>query len=225
MAGIHNVRLPEDIEKGAQGGPEFNTTINTVDSGQERRNINWQLPIAKWDVGYGIRTNENHRIIRAFFYARRGMAYGFRFKDWTDFQLVEDPTDPLQRIRIDFPSQGVGYGINKPYRDAIGTTFLRRITHPVWGSLRMTRVSDGVELPDDYVQQNFMWDPVEYRISLERGPSSLSVYLTGEFDVPVRFNSDQLVQSVRIFNGVEVPDIPIIELRPRTIENVSQSLV
>ena len=223
-AGFHDVRLPEEIERGAQGGPMFSTTIMQVDSGQERRNVNWALPLARWDLSYGVRQaveagGNGFAAFRAFFMSRRGRAFGFRFKDWTDFRLQDDPADPLT---INFPSQGSAQGISKKYAfegdDA--TAFHRRITHPVLDTLRFTRTDTGAVVPSTA----FEWDEDEYRLNLVApGIPSIEVAVTGEFDVPVRFDTDQLVQSVALWNAVENPEVPIVELRPRQIRNISQT--
>ena len=95
--GFDEVRLPTNIEIGAQGGPQFNTTIIALSSGFEKRNINWADSKGTWDIGYSIRYKEDLDIVIQFFYARRGRANGFRFKDWSDFEL------PQQLIGIERP--------------------------------------------------------------------------------------------------------------------------
>ena len=39
---FHNVQLPEEVERGAQGGPQFKTTVFTLSSGYEKRNVEWE---------------------------------------------------------------------------------------------------------------------------------------------------------------------------------------
>lgn len=85
---FHDTRLPEHIESGSKGGPEFNTTVIEMTSGREQRNKRWALPRASWDITYGIRDQEDYQLILAFFYARRGRAFGFRFKDWSDYACI-----------------------------------------------------------------------------------------------------------------------------------------
>lgn len=88
MTGFHDVRFPDAIARGATGGPEYSTDIITVASGFEQRNINWQASRARYDIGTGIRTREQMAEVIAFFRARKGRAYGFRFRDWTDFDAA-----------------------------------------------------------------------------------------------------------------------------------------
>jgi uncharacterized protein (TIGR02217 family) len=92
METFHDVRLPEDIERGAEGGPEFLTSILELSNGQEQRNINWSRAKASYDISYGITEKDNgvdsFQTILQFFMARRGRAVGFRFKDWLDYQAT-----------------------------------------------------------------------------------------------------------------------------------------
>jgi uncharacterized protein (TIGR02217 family) len=88
MVSFHNVRLPEDIEQGAEGGPEFKTIVLERASGREKRNIAWSRVRGSWDIAYGIRTKADLETVRDFFYARQGKAYGFRFKDFSDFEIT-----------------------------------------------------------------------------------------------------------------------------------------
>jgi len=85
---FQNIRFPTDISYGATGGPKFNTTVLTLSSGHEKRNINWSSVRCEYDVAYGIKTQSQMDDVRDFFYARRGRAYGFRFRDWSDYELV-----------------------------------------------------------------------------------------------------------------------------------------
>src|SRR5262245_16867263 len=87
MAAFDEIRLPEDVERGAQGGPQFKTNIMTLGSGFEKRNQEWADTQGEWDLSYGISTKDDLKTLIAFFYARRGRARGFRFKDWSDFEL------------------------------------------------------------------------------------------------------------------------------------------
>ena len=52
---FHEIRFPDDIAYGASGGPEFATTIVTMASGYEQRNINWQAARGRWDVASGLK--------------------------------------------------------------------------------------------------------------------------------------------------------------------------
>jgi len=83
-------QFPTDISYGSQGGPQFLTEIVVLDSGHEARNINWGLSRAKYNVSYGVRDMSQLAALTKFFYARWGRAYGFRYKDWSDYQATQE---------------------------------------------------------------------------------------------------------------------------------------
>jgi uncharacterized protein (TIGR02217 family) len=91
MSGFHEVRFPDNIAYGATGGPEFATTVVATGSGHEKRNVNWSEARGRWDVASGLKKQAQIDELIAFFRARRGKAYGFRFKDWTDYKATCGP--------------------------------------------------------------------------------------------------------------------------------------
>ena len=87
--GFHEVRFPDDIAYGASGGPAYATDVVVTGSGFEQRNVRWAQARGKWDVGSGVRNRAHMEALVAFFRARKGRAYGFRYKDWTDFRAMD----------------------------------------------------------------------------------------------------------------------------------------
>lgn len=120
MPSFHNDRLPGEIESGARGGPGFKTTVLTSNSGAEQRNIEWERARHRWDISFGIQDKADLEAVRKHFYARYGRAYGFPFKDLSDFNM------PRQTI-------GVGNGVTttfpvfKEYESG-GETYQRYLT-------------------------------------------------------------------------------------------------
>jgi uncharacterized protein (TIGR02217 family) len=119
----------------------------------------------------------------AFFRARRGKAYGFRFKDWTDYkadgQLLgtgDDATTQFQLVKH-YPSGSV--------------IEVRTITKPVAGTVKV--YLDGIE-------QLSGWSVDTTTGLVTFGtPPALGVEVTGdfEFDVPVRFDTDHMAVTSR----------------------------
>ena len=210
---FHDVRLPDDIERGASGGPRFNTTILQVDSGQERRNINWSLPLAGWDVGYGIRTKVLYEEVRSFFYLRQGRAFGFRFKDWSDYELVRDPDLPFDSLPMTFTVQEPRKSLVKVYRDVSGSEFRRPITYPVVRTMVLYN-RNGTMIP----RSDWTWDAQKYEIELIGiTGTTADVTVSCEFDIPVRFDTDQFTLTLDHVNAGETPDLPVVELRRGSI--------
>jgi uncharacterized protein (TIGR02217 family) len=88
MAFIETPRFPENISRGASGGPGYQTDVVVVSSGHEKRNITWPLGRARYDVAHGVRTQAQMDTLIAFFRSMKGKAHGFRFKDWNDFSCT-----------------------------------------------------------------------------------------------------------------------------------------
>jgi hypothetical protein len=79
---FHEVRFPDNISRGARGGPERRTQVVELASGDEERNASWANSRRRYDVAYGIRRADDLAAVVAFFEARNGRLHGFRYKDW-----------------------------------------------------------------------------------------------------------------------------------------------
>lgn len=193
-----DVRLPTTVEKGASGGPAFRTTILTLSSGREQRNQHWSQSRGRWDIGYGIQGRADLAVVLAFFYARRGRARGFRFRDWSDYRR-----DEKVRFATGNGSARV-FELSVPYTSG-GETYTRPITRPV---------VDTVELYVGGRSVTGSVDGATGQVTLGSAPASgAALEWTGEWDVPVRFDSDSLEIAMEIFDAGTIPQIPIVELR------------
>ena len=140
MTGFHEVRFPDNIAYGATGGPEFATTVVATGSGHEKRNVNWSEARGRWDVASGLKKQAQIDELIAFFRARRGKAYGFRFKGWTDYkatgQLLGTGDDAKTQFQLlkHYPSGSV--------------IEVRTITKPVTGTVKV--YLDAVEQPSGW---------------------------------------------------------------------------
>ena len=83
---FHEIRFPTAIAFHSTGGPERKTEIVTLGSGYEERNAVWTNSRRSYDVGSGVKTLDDLSSVIAFFEARLGRLYGFRFKDFADFK-------------------------------------------------------------------------------------------------------------------------------------------
>ena len=204
-----NTRLDEDIEQGASGGPSFLTTVMALSGGKEKRNIEWQFPRQEWDISYGIQGPEDFQQVVNMFYNTFGRALGFRFKDWSDFQ-IGDPVDydPLESQAIGvFASGNKIFQIFKAY--TIGSyTMARKITRPVQGTLKV------------YIDDVLKTETTDYTVNYDTGVITFvathdthTASVSCEFDVPVRFDSDLFKQKVTWTGAIELPTIAIIELK------------
>lgn len=88
MSFIETPRFPEDISYHALGGPGYLTDVVVVNSGAESRNQVWSQGRATYEVAHAARTPDKYTVLQAFFRAMKGKTHGFRFKDWTDYQVT-----------------------------------------------------------------------------------------------------------------------------------------
>ncbi len=77
----------ERISQGATGGPTFSTTLIAALGGWEKRQANWDAGRLVWDIGKLLENRAVLDYVVGFFRTTRGRAYGFLFKDWSDYMV------------------------------------------------------------------------------------------------------------------------------------------
>jgi uncharacterized protein (TIGR02217 family) len=205
---FHEVRFPNNISRGARGGPERRTQIVELASGDEERNASWANSRRRYDVSYGIRRADDLAAVVAFFEARNGRLHGFRFRDWSDYKsgLPSNVPSPLDQLIGTGDGTTSTFQLVKHYTSG-AQSWTRAITKPVAGSVRMAL--DGVE-------QSTGWsiDTTTGVITFAAAPGSGVTVTAGfEFDVPVRFDSDTLDVTLDIERLGSITSIPLVELR------------
>ena len=88
---LETVRFPDDMAVWARGGVSYNTSVTGSTSGREQRNPLWTFGRGQWDLQNTYRTpggvTDPYSVqrLRNLFRVVKGQAYGFRFRDWTDY--------------------------------------------------------------------------------------------------------------------------------------------
>ncbi|KGF67443.1 glycoside hydrolase family 24 [Hoeflea sp. BAL378] len=210
--GFHEIRFPLRLSLGASGGPGRRTDIVALSNGGETRNARWTDARRRYDAGTGLRGLEDLYELTAFFEARRGQLYGFRFRDPVDHASAP----PGQAVSAMDQPIGTGDGATtlfaliKTYADAGGAT-VRRIEKPADGSVVVA--VGGVALdPGD-----FSVDSATGLVTILPGhvPAPGAVVTAGfEFDIPVRFDTDRIEISLAAFKAGAAPSVPLVEIRP-----------
>jgi uncharacterized protein (TIGR02217 family) len=195
------IRFPTAISLGATGGPERRTEIVTLASGAEERNSRWANSRRRWNAGFGIKSLADIRAVVAFFEERRGRLHGFRWKDHADFagfdQLIGTGTSALATFQL---VKRYGSGL----RD-----YMRMIAKPVAGTVSVK--VNGVSATQ------FTVNAASGIVTFNPGFLPLngqSVTASFEFDCPARFDTDMLSVNLKHFGAGDIPDIPIVEVRP-----------
>ena len=205
---FHEVRFPDNISRGARGGPERRTQIVELASGDEERNASWADSRRRYDVAYGIRRADDLAAVVAFFEARNGRLHGFRYKDWADYKSAL----PSHAITPTDQQIGTGTGSLQTFQLAKryisgAQTWVRTIAKPVTGTVR---VALGM------IEQLSGWtlDTTTGVITFTTAPAGGVIVRAGfEFDVPVRFDSDTLDVTLDFERLGSITSIPLLEIR------------
>ena len=204
---FHEVRLPARLAFGSTGGVERRTEVVTLGSGHERRSTPWAAGRRRYLIGANLRSLDDMATLTAFFEARRGRLYGFRFRDFADFKscVPAGAITPADQVLEEGDGVRTTFALHKRYGED-AEAWARPITKPVDGSVRVA--VDGVEITA------FEADPIRGVVSLEAAPAAGAVVTAGfEFDTPVRFDSDRIEVTLESFDAGRMAALPLIEIR------------
>lgn len=202
------VRFPDNISRGARGGPERRTRIVELASGREERNSPWAGSRRRYDASYGIRRADDLAAVVAFFEARSGRLRGFRWKDWADYKSC------LPSAMVAATDQLIGQGngtatafqLSKTYSSGL-QSYVRTINKPVAGTV-LVAVGG--------IAQSSGWsvDATTGVVTFTVAPANGASIAAGfEFDVPVRFDSDLMDVSLDIERLGSITSIPLVEIK------------
>ena len=207
MNGFHEILFPLHVGFGSSGGPVRKTDIAALVSGFEERNARWANSRRSYDAGTGLRSLRDLQTVLSFFEERRGRLYGFRFRDPLDhascpigqqLQATDQPLGSGDGETTVFQLTKTYGGQHAPYQ--------RKIFKPVSGSVRVAL--DGAESTD------FTIDETTGLITFASPPAAGVALTAGfQFDVPVRFDTDQLEFSLSGFEAGDIPSVPLMEIR------------
>ncbi len=175
MTDFVEARLLECVTYGTSGGPTWLTRKVTLRNGVIRRNPQRSRPLYRYNIVYRNLLPEDHIEVINAFNACYGGVYSFRLKDWADFEATNEllpvlGTGSLQTVQLtklyEFGDRNVLRPIRKP-------------------------VEDSVVITDDGT-------PIVATIDYSTGEATFTassggiLRWSGEFDVPVMFEDDQL---------------------------------
>ena len=208
--GFHEVRFPASVSFGSIGGPERRTEVVALANGFEERNTPWAHSRRRYDAGMGMRSLDDVELMIAFFEARQGQLYGFRWKDWADYKSGKPSVDSQFEDQVFAIGDGViaQFPLTKTYKSG-EASYVRPITKPVAGS-----VTIGIQGDLQQESIHFEVDTATGIITFDHPPDEGAEVTAGyEFDVPVRFDTDRVQTSVSNFHAGEVPNVPVVEVR------------
>ena len=210
MAFIESPRFPDSISYGSSGGPRFKTVVVPVSSGFEYNNIQWDQARHLYDVSLGVRSLEELGELVKFFQVVRGKGHYFRYKDWADYKSCDVDKDHNMLDQVFGIGDGVetSFQLIKTYDILGGIINERHIRKPVDGTISVAINSSGMIEGGDYT--------LDYTTGIVTftTPPAISASITwgGEFDVPCRFDVDELNVSMD-FYGYGSASITVMEVR------------
>jgi len=199
---FHEIRFPTSISYGAIGGPRFSTTVQTLNSGHEQRNINWSAARREYQADVAPSRGSEWEELLAFFHNRRGRAYGFRLKDFSDYKIKDGQISMGDGVIKTFQ-------IKKLYENPLAISLsYDRAVHKI--------VENTVTVFLDDVAQFGNWS-----VHIDTGLITFTdapadgaiISVNCEFDVPVRFHSDLMEVSIPGPDIRQWQSVKLVEIR------------
>lgn len=208
-------QFPVDAAWGAQGGPEFKTDIAVAKRGPEQRNIGWEQARKKFTLSQEVLTDPKKFFLMQFARSKKGAEFAFRFRDFFDYQAVNEAFVPAVNP-IGWTSPAGPWQLCKTYSDT-ARSYTFRIFKPCTG---LVADANGVfpPVPIIYNGSTPLVVNVDYTIDFTTGlvtmlGGTVPTNWTGWFDIPARFTDDSARFLLTCFNNSNWPDIQFTEQR------------
>lgn len=167
---------------GADGGQAWETQIIEFSNGRTRRNQRRSAPLGQWQLGNRMIDAQTLDYLRTFMHGMRGRLHSFLYRDWTDYeavdeQLVIDGTATSQLIKA------YSLSINGWVRDIVKPDPAKvTIEHDSGAGFIPLVLDSDYTLDASTGIVTWLLDPLPDDPDVMRW--------SGEFWVPVRFDSD-----------------------------------
>lgn len=200
-------RLPEWIERGSGFGPTFRNVIQEAIAGNEQRFAQWTKCRGVGDLSYGLLTSSDpmgdFKAILSMYRAHFGSLYPFRFRDWSDYVAVNsvfgtgNGTTTAFQLSMTYDPQAILLGTAGTY------FYVRHIT--LLASTPVIKINNIVTAAYTISSAGL--------VTFTTAPAAAAqLTWSGEFDVPVRFDTDTLPVVLNEADLASVRSIPIKEV-------------
>lgn len=203
--------LPDCIQLGAESDPMWLTNVVTAIGGFEATNQNWADARHTFDISYAVRDASDYMLIRVHFHMMRGRAKKFPFKDFLDFEVAAS-----EGVLTDTESSpAIEYQFYKRYGSG-SDLYDRKITRPTSGTIAVFRTRASVTTN---ITGSATISYTTGLVSISGHQAGDTYTWSGEFRVPVRYDTDKLPGIARDRSGgggellVECPAIMIVEVK------------
>lgn len=197
-----DVRLPTGIERGATRIDEEAIEIEVTDGLWEQRNARHSQSLLEFNINIAdgkLATATNIQAIRSMYKVARGKLHTFRFRDWTEYQLVDETI-------------GTGNGS--------ATTFQIKKSWTLDGNTVSRVITRPCDSPAIVVKKNGVVQVSGFSVNYDTGVITFTsapanghaIQVTCDFDIPVRFDTD-LTSVMRAFTAERLEGIVLVEVR------------
>lgn len=177
-------RLLDNVAYGFRGGPTFYTNARKLRNGARVAEALRSRPLYRFVAPYQNIEKDDHKLVIAAFNACQGMAHSFRFKDWSDYEAINE------FVAV---ATGVPQTVQLKKYYSFGTLTTERIIRKlVAGTYGLSAVT-----PPTAVSFNANTGEVTFT-----GTIGQTVYWSGEFDVPVHFANDEMLWDYNDFDAL-----------------------
>ena len=193
---FYDIVFPESISMKSSYIIEYNTIINKSKNGNELRISNYDYPLLSYNVINDIKTKKELEDIINFFKLVKGRAYGFKFKDWLDYKVINQNIAVADGEQKDFQLIKT-YNINNKLQT-------RKITKPKQVSIFINNQDITTNISINY----------ENGIITFNTPPEKDTIISASFEfyVPVRFDNDKIEIVMKNEKVGEIKDLKIVEL-------------
>lgn len=192
-------RISREVSYSFTAVPRYNTRRTKLENKKSYRMPLWDDAERTFNANYQKFTPAKYALLLNAFHALYGGAYGFRFWDPTDFEVVDGPQG-------DIPAGSDPIQLQKWYTFGSNTN-IRKITKPNT-DIPIVVKQDGVVVPGSLSGTLGLWVPDD-----PWGAGDITA--TFQFDVPVIFLNDELPSSYVEFEALDVA-VELQEIDPLT---------
>lgn len=198
-------RLTRDIEIGCKARPRYKTDVITTDGGYEWRNSRRRYPLFEFefDIEPGDPNDDpayyagEVATLEAFinlFHVAGGQAEAFRFRHWSDYVGTDEPIGTGDGVTRDFQ-------LFRVYQRG-ALTRSRKITRPAAGTVTAKKAGVTTAVTVDYDT-----GIITFAVAPALGAAITASF---EFDIPVRFASDEL-EFVALMTELDQPTSIVLQ--------------
>lgn len=230
MVDFLEVRLPDDVEKGASAGLRVAVAKFRAASGFVKRNAIWDGPLRRYDIAFGLQPrdapdpatdpNDGFERILDFYHVMLGDATGFRFHDWADDEVGDFSAVTMAADNTGFiaTADGVATTFRLIKRRTVAATNNDRLIHKI----TLDSLGDPmVRLAADLTELTLVAAAPaagEFSADADTGIVTTGDLFTTEemrasflFDVPVHFDTDMLQVQIELADTGSIPPIMLEE--------------